>query len=160
MQSIDFERLLYAILYGRPFFDGGLSGGSHHPLADLSIVNENPTWPGVNLPPPRRLGGGPLFFLVSALSLKIAAAKMSNPELRSGLEGSITQAIEKALDEYCGTPPGFWPPGPPPPLSYALAAELTWVANTLQEGALQSAVSELATRVLEKASARSLASRA
>jgi hypothetical protein len=159
MQSIDFERLLHAALYDYPSTGGGQSGGSRHPIAALSIINENPTWPGVNLPPPRRLGGGPLFFLVSALSLKVAASKIPNPELRSGLESSITQAIEKALDEYCGTPPGFWPPGPPP-LPYTLAAELTWVANTLQEGALQNAVSELATLVLEKASANSLASRA
>ena len=78
--------------------------------------------------------------LISAISLKSAAAGMPDGpqkvELVSGLDASIAEII----DEYCGTPhPHF-----------GLAAGLSFLAGTMAHGAVQNGVRELAALVLKK----------
>jgi hypothetical protein len=88
-------------------------------------------------------------WLVSALTSKEAAARMQNREASQQIIGAIDQSISNYLDSDDICPPWSWP-GPPPWLSM-IASELTFIANTLQEGSLRNNLLEVAGRVLDRA---------
>ena|ERR1700722_8517049 len=88
-------------------------------------------------------------WLVAALSAKEAAAHMQNRQAANSIAASIDRSISSYLDSDDICPPWPWP-GPPPWLSM-IASELTFVANTLQEGSLRNSMLEIAGRVLDRA---------
>lgn len=105
-------------------------------------TNFSRRWHGGSVPPGAN-------WLVSALTAKEAAANMQNKQAARQIIGAIDQSISSYLDgdEIC--PPWPWP-GPPPWLSM-IASELTFVANTMQEGRLRNSLLEVAGRVLDRA---------
>jgi len=92
-------------------------------------------------------------FLLSAVTSKIAAANMTNRTVAKQIVSAADETIETFLDCDDICPP--WPyPGPPPWLT-VIAAELTFVANSLQEGSLQIGILQLAGEVMDRAQALS-----
>jgi len=89
-------------------------------------------------------------FLVSALSLKEAAAAMANKAAAQKIVAEADSAISALIDDdICPR----WPkPGPPPPwwLVSQIAAEVTLVANSLAPGALRTALAQVGSRILEE----------
>jgi hypothetical protein len=93
-------------------------------------------------------------FLISAVTSKIAAANMTNFTVAQQIIAAADETIETFLDCDDICPP--WPyPGPPPWLT-VIAAELTFVANSLQEGSLQTGILQLAEQVMDRAQALSM----
>jgi len=86
--------------------------------------------------------------LVSAVSLKEAASAMGNKEAGRQAAAIAEGAIAQILDD-CGTPP-HWPPGPPPWWVFMVASEVTFIANTLQEGSLRTELLHVASQALER----------
>jgi hypothetical protein len=87
-------------------------------------------------------------FLVSAVSSKVAAANMTNQTASQQFVTAAEQAITAFIDSDDICP--RWPlPGPPPWLS-VIASQLTLVANTLQAGALQTGILQVAGQVLDR----------
>jgi hypothetical protein len=90
-------------------------------------------------------------FLVAALTSKAAAANMTNQAAAQQIIAAADESIATFLDSDDICPP--WPyPGPPPWLS-VIASELTLLANTLQVGALQASILQLAGEVLDRGQA-------
>jgi hypothetical protein len=90
-------------------------------------------------------------FLVSAVSSKEAAANMTNKVAAQQIIAATDSSIGAFIDgdDICPR----WPyPGPPPWLSI-IAAQLTLVANSLQEGSLRTGILQVAGRVLDRAEA-------
>jgi hypothetical protein len=89
-------------------------------------------------------------FLVSALSLKESAATMANKTAAQRIIAEADSAISALIDDdICPR----WPkPGPPPPwwLVSQIAAEVTFVANNLAQGALRTALTQVGSRILEE----------
>jgi hypothetical protein len=91
-------------------------------------------------------------FLISAVSLKHAAARLSDGPAKAAFESGIDDAISQFLDDYCGTrPPGYWPWPGPPPWIYSLSAGLATAANSFQDGNLKSTLLALSSDVLSRA---------
>jgi hypothetical protein len=87
-------------------------------------------------------------FLVSAVSSKVAACNMTNQTAATQIATSADQTIAAFIDSDDICPP--WPfPGPPPWLSI-IASQLTLVANSLQPGALQTGILQVAGQVLDR----------
>jgi hypothetical protein len=157
--------------WGVPIFQNpfespwGYSGPQHpewpNPIRSLLFHNpfegpfgysgpQHPQWPD---PAPRAVA-----FLVSAVTSKAAAVHMTNSANNPAAQ-QIIAAADSAIaafidsDDICPR----WPwPGPPPWLSI-IASELTWVANSLQEGGLRSGLLQVAGQVLDRAQALSTA---
>jgi hypothetical protein len=78
--------------------------------------------------------------LLSAVSLKSAAAGLPDGPQKGELESGLDASIAEIIDDYCGTPhPHF-----------GLAAGLSFLAGTLAQGEVQNGVRELAALVLKK----------
>ena len=88
-------------------------------------------------------------FLVSAVTSKEAASTMTNKEAAQQIVAAADKAISKFVMDDDWWPPWQWP-GPPPWLSI-LASDLTFVANTLQEGSLRTGILRIAGQVLDQA---------
>jgi hypothetical protein len=87
-------------------------------------------------------------FLVAAVSSKAAAANMTNKAAAQQFMTAADEAIAGFLDSDDICP--RWPyPGPPPWLSI-IASELTVLANTLQEGGLQTGLLQVAGQLLDR----------
>ncbi|HXW21134.1 MAG TPA: hypothetical protein VEK35_11570 [Roseiarcus sp.] len=87
-------------------------------------------------------------FLVSAASSKAGAANMSNKDAAQKIIAQANQAISSFLDSDDICP--RWPfPGPPPWLSI-IAAELTVVANAMQEGMLRAGILQIVGQILDR----------
>ena len=99
---------------------------------------------------PRRGGPlGPNGHVALSSALREAAAGAG--DAGAGVVRSADGAIDRFIDEYCGTnwhPP--WPVPGPGPWVFGLASQLSVIANTLQEGALRNAVLSVAGRVVTK----------
>jgi hypothetical protein len=90
-----------------------------------------------------------LAFLLSSVSMKIAATNMSNKQSAQEIVAAADRGISQLLDSDDICPP--WPyPGPPIPL-INLASELTFIANTVQEGSLRTAILGVAGQGLDRA---------
>jgi len=87
--------------------------------------------------------------LVEAAQAKDLAARL--PASRaSEFQERADSAIEKILDDFCGTP---WPwPGPPTPI-FRLAAELSAEAYGFEAGALRDSLLGIAEKALERGGA-------
>jgi hypothetical protein len=87
--------------------------------------------------------------LIGLVSLKQTASELPNGATKTGLIGSIGSSIAAEIDDIC---PPFrpWPWPGPPPWVFAVASTLTFVANTLQEGALQKELMATAKQVLQR----------
>jgi hypothetical protein len=150
------SQVIYAALHGNPFL-----GSPWPPHAVLAVATD-----GTNLNPQpspwlrreifepepspwARREIGAAASLLSVLSLGTAAAKLPNSPQKSALVEGLNGRVDVLIDDYCGTPPGQPWPGPPP-FAYALAAGLSYVAATLEEGALQAAVLDVSTRILDR----------
>ena len=170
------QELLKALLLD-PFL--GSAGGGYHPKVAAELVNpgpwgrsDHPPWnkmffdkrpdPGPDPwgPPyvPRIIDFGPggawpwtapVSFLISAVSLKQAAAGLSDEAAKAGFGSSIDEAISKFLDDYCWPPFRPWPG--PPPWIYSLSAGLATAANSFQDGNLKSTLLALSSDVLSRA---------
>ena len=92
-------------------------------------------------------------FLISLVATKDAASAMTNKEAAQQITATADRAIAQFLDDYCGTPlvRVHWPVSGPGPWVSVIASQLTWTANTLQEGSLRTALVQLAGRVLDRA---------
>jgi hypothetical protein len=169
------QELLNALLHD-PFLGSGKGG--YIPKLAADLINPgpspwdrpssnkfvfNPPGPGPDPwgPPYHRvigaIGPGPhpwtqaVSFLISAVSLKQAAAGLSDDGAKAAFESGIDDAISRFLDDYCGTrPPGYWPWPGPPPWIYSLSADLVTAANSFPDGILKSTLSSLAIDVLSK----------
>jgi hypothetical protein len=87
-------------------------------------------------------------FLVSAMSLKEAAAAMPNKAAAQKIVAEVDSTITALIDEdICPRWPG---PPPPWPLVSQIAAEVTLVANTLAPGSLRTALAQVGSRILEE----------
>jgi hypothetical protein len=88
--------------------------------------------------------------LASAVAVRALAAGMPHGPGRSQLRGSADAAIQQILDDYCGTPPRLvpWPWPGPPPWVFAIALQLTAMANTMEEGAMRNGLLEVAGQVV------------
>lgn len=148
MATWDFSGLIYAWLHGH------LGQTPLVPPVERAESDPQPSpWKGV-----LQIGSGPnpwraeisvAASLMSAISLKVAAARVPNNQ-NALLISSMDARIGEIIDDYCGTPPRSPWPGPSPQ-SYGLAAGLTFLAGTLpEESKLQAAVAEVVARVLEK----------
>jgi hypothetical protein len=103
----------------------------------------NASWAG-----PRKKGKA-LALLLSTVSTKVAAANMTNKQAAKQVVAAADNGISQFLDSDDICPP--WPyPGPPIPL-VNLASELTFVANTLQDGNLRAALLGVVGQVLDRA---------
>jgi hypothetical protein len=90
-----------------------------------------------------------LAFLLSSVSTKVAAANMSNKQSAQQVVAAVDTGISQFLDSDDICPP--WPyPGPPIPL-VDLVSELTFVANTVQDGSLRAALLSVVGQVLDRA---------
>ena len=97
---------------------------------------------------PPRPGHFSVTFLVAAVSSKVAAANMTDKTAAEQIIAAADQAISAFIDSDDICP--RWPyPGPPPWLSI-MASELTFVANTFQEGSLRTGILQVAGRVLHR----------
>ena len=143
--SIYGSSLIYMYLHGKPF----LPGSQHHPVAahsptDMRIIHE---------PDPSPWRGDweiqATLAILTAVSLKVAAADAKGA---TKLQQSMDQNIAGLIDEYCNTPRGSPFPGPRP-IGYAIAAGLSFIAGTLQEGSLRTAVQNASASILEKTAA-------
>jgi hypothetical protein len=133
-----FSELIYAYINGNPFPPGTgpvvpvhelpLNAGHHHHHREPSETAAAAS-------------------LLSAISLKVAASRMPQGTQKASLERATDARIAELIDDYCGTPPGSPWPGPWP-FGYGLAAGLSFLAGTLPQGSLQTAVAEVSTRVL------------
>jgi hypothetical protein len=89
-------------------------------------------------------------FLVSAVSLKESATTMANKTAGQKIIAEADSAISALIDDdICPR----WPkPGPPPPwwLVSQIAAEVTFVANNLAQGALRTSLTQVGSRILEE----------
>lgn len=94
-------------------------------------------------------GGGGIRILMRAVTSKVAAANMSDKKAAQMMMAAADNAIAEYLDSDDICPP--WPyPGPPPWL-VDLASMLTYAANTVQPGALQTEMLRVAGLVLDRA---------
>ncbi len=109
----------------------------------------NPRGPGSDVVGPHYPGlPWSVEFLVSAVSSKAAAGQMKNKAAAQQFIAAADQAITAFIDSDDICPP--WPfPGPPPWLSI-IAAEVTMVANTLQDGALRAGLMQVAGQLLDR----------
>jgi hypothetical protein len=140
-------------------FVRGILHHNPNPSPWLARFNPDPVpWLGSNPDPVPWIATTPdpvpwaVAFLVSAVSIKETASAMTNKEAAGQVVATADASITQFLDDYCGTPPRNipWPyPGPPPWVS-VIASQLTAVANTLQQGHLQTALLQLAGQVLDK----------
>src|ERR1043165_1940641 len=92
-------------------------------------------------------------FVLSAISLKEVAARLSNQQLKKDLEMQANNAISRFIDD-CGNILRFpwrgpWP-GPHPPPPFSIVFELALAANTLQEGSFREEVLHVAADIVEK----------
>jgi hypothetical protein len=103
---------------------------------------------GMNPPPEPWLVPYAVRFLVSAVSSKVAAANMANKGAAQQIIAAADASIAAFIDGDDICPP--WPfPGPPRWLG-VIAAELTMIASTLQEGALRAGLLQVAGLVLDR----------
>jgi hypothetical protein len=121
------------------------SGGRHTAQAELRRSHPPPEpWFASNPPP----SPWAVRFLVSAVTTKVAAANMANKAAAQQVVAAADASIASFIDGDDICPP--WPfPGPPPWLG-VIASELTLIANTLQEGALQAGLLQVAGLVLDR----------
>jgi hypothetical protein len=95
---------------------------------------------------------GAAAYILSALTVKDAAQKLGDAQLKSNILRQVDSSIDQFLDDYCGTPPRPrpWPwPGPVPSI-FPLVSELTFIANTLAAGALRTSLEQVSAKALEK----------
>jgi hypothetical protein len=92
-------------------------------------------------------------FLVSAVSAKVTAASMANKEAAQQAVAAADASIARFLDDWCGTPHPGWPFPGPPPWVWIISSEVTFVANTLQDGQLRTGLVEVAGKVADRGSA-------
>lgn len=90
--------------------------------------------------------------LVSAVSVQQLAATLPDGPARTQVRKSADTAIAQIIDDYCGAPPRLvpWPWPGPPPWSYAVASELTAIANTMH-GDMREALLAVAAQVVTAA---------
>lgn len=84
--------------------------------------------------------------LVGLVSLKLAASQLKNGAAKTALLGSIDSSIAADIDDIC--PPRPWPG--PPTWVLNVVSTLVFVANTFQEGTLQTEIKGLATQILQR----------
>jgi hypothetical protein len=99
----------------------------------------------------------PWLFAASDIIALVSLKQVAEGNLAKQINGKITAVI----DDYCGNEPRRihiprrWPwPGPDPgPLDviYGIASELSWAANTLQEGRMRKDLLDIAGQVLQRA---------
>ena len=84
--------------------------------------------------------------LVQAAIAKDLATKYKN---KAGQQ-SASQAIDKIVDDWCGTPPGRhpWPFPGPPPWNWQIASELSLIANSIHPGSLRNEIEEVIGKVV------------
>jgi len=150
--SYNISTLIYEWLHGHPFAGSPLVVA--HRLEADSARFTGP-WPWE----PRESGSGPnpweprevmaAASLLSAISLKTAASRMPDGPQKSSLESAADTRIFELADDYCGTPPGSPWPGPSV-FGYRLAAGLSFLAGTLPEGSLRTAIEQVCTHMLER----------
>jgi hypothetical protein len=90
--------------------------------------------------------------LVAAVGVQQLALTVPEGGLRSQLEQSASRSIAQALDDWCGTPPRFfpWPWPGPPPWVFAIAAELNRIANSAEAPGMQEGLLKVAGQVLQR----------
>jgi hypothetical protein len=88
-------------------------------------------------------------FLASAVSAKVTAASMANKEAAQQAAAAADASIARFIDD-CGTIFPRWPFPGPPPWPWIISSELTWLANTLQDGQLRSELAKVAGQVADQ----------
>ena len=88
-------------------------------------------------------------FLVLMLGMKQAAATTKDAKLSGEVQGWADGGVKWAIDEFCGTPPYPWPPGPPIRV-LELASLLAVIANAMPAGDLKTSLTDLSGSVLKQ----------
>jgi hypothetical protein len=132
--------LIYAYIHGHPFVGA--------PLIAYVPIHELPIDPGPHRWKSRETLAAAS--LLSAISLRVTASRMPEGTQKALLERTTDARVAELIDHYCGAPPGSPWPGLGP-FGYGLAAGLSFLAGTLPQGGLQTAVEDISTRILKTA---------
>jgi hypothetical protein len=125
--------------------------GGPHPTLEMAEPDPSPWRERVSPDPEPWIVSYAVSFLVSAVSVKDVAGRVSSEKARAQMVSRADASIEAFLDDYCGTPPRLipWPWPGPPPWVVQIASELSLVANTFQDGILRNGILDVAGRVLQ-----------
>lgn len=143
------------------YLQGHPKGPRHLPTLEMAEPNALPwhepdpsPWRQINEPEPLPwIVSYAVSFLVSAISVKDAAAKVPSETARAQMISGADATINTFIDDFCGTPPRFihWPFPGPPPWVVQIASELSLAANTFQEGVLRNEILGVAGQVMQRA---------
>lgn len=146
------EELVKALLHN-PFLGSGAGGPHRFAERQTASATEfpNPDDTTVSHHPPRP--NEYTASLLAQVSLRQAATRLPKEQGKE-IIGQIDGAIADEIDFICGSVPiilrlRHWPPPPPPWTFSSVAAELTLIANTLQEGGLRTELERVSGALLE-----------
>jgi hypothetical protein len=130
--------------------------GPHGPFVPGLTLGPNPNPWG---PTPNPWGPTPdPWRAVVAQLVQAAVAKDLAGRLEGGSKSELAKsaggAIDKILDDWCGTPPKIplpWPWPGPPPWTWEIVSGLSLVANSLQPGSLRDGILDIASQAAKKA---------
>jgi hypothetical protein len=96
---------------------------------------------------------GVLSALLSAISMKEVARRMPEGEVQQQLLSRSETFISEFVDDFCGTGPRPrpWPWPGPRPWIFPAVADLTLIANTMNEGSMQEEVQRVADEMAQRA---------
>lgn len=151
------EELINALLHD-PFLGGGGEGPHHRRHFVPSIDSEAMRMAGPSPISPWRMAPDPqpwrlaASYLVSTISLKEAAARLQDEQLKKELIERADQSISRFIDDYCGTPPHIpWPRTGPPWWVQPTVSELVMVAHSFPEGSFRNEILNVAGTMVQVA---------
>ena len=131
-----------------PLVGIGSDNPPNDPSSSPSASTGSPAWPSY-LPPPGDATAFVVPVLVGAVGILQLAGTLPDGPVRSQLQASANAAIARVLDDYC-VPPlrvAIWPWPGPPPWTYEIASELTFLAFR-EQGAMRDALLRVAAQVV------------